>query len=178
MTIQSGEFDGGDFADAAPWWSGDQRPLDHLLQLVAPGSRLVFEFQPMARIKGQLGFLEIAPCVGIVRYADRHESITGLHFIHGDRKCLLNFDEVCALLKLLELWTSAPACSRQDQPAVKSVHFETRGGLIIESVESMWREAARISVASPVTILLSGSQLEKLLRECQRIKVFLDQFRS
>jgi hypothetical protein len=60
----------------------------------------------MARIGGTLGFLEIAPVVGVARYAERHEFITGVHFISGARKCLLDFEVFVGLLRLLEAWTS------------------------------------------------------------------------
>lgn len=177
MTIQSDESDGDDSFNAEPWCSGDGRSLDHLLRFVAPGSRLFFDFQPMARIEGQLGFLEMAPCVGIVRSTHRHESIIGMHFHHGDKKCLLTFDELNALVKLLEFWITGAKHSPNDSPSVKSVRFETRGGLVLESSESVWGEAACIRVASPVTFLLSVSQLENLLRECRRVQAFLEQFR-
>jgi len=179
MTVRDDDSDDGGFVDGTFRWSGDERPLDHLLEFIAPGSRLVYEYQSTARIGGALGFLEIAPVVGVVRYAEHHEYITGIHFISGGKKCLLDFDEFVGLLKLLEAWISPRECqSQENRPQVKSVHYETRSGLVIERVESRWGEFARVNVASPVTIMLTGSQFEQLFRECHSVKVFLDEFRG
>ena len=171
--------------DEFPGWSDDE-PLDHLLEFVAAGSRVHYDYFPMSEIKTSLGHgLQIAPVIGAVRYSDKHEFILGLRMTHIDceqriqGKCLLEFDELVAFIKLLESWLNAVYVERPtDAPRVRAFHYETQHGLVLETQPSRLGEVARLSVASLQTLMLDGANLEELLRACQSVKVFLDGYRS
>lgn len=179
MAVRDDDSDGGNFGDGAGWWSGDERPLDRLLEFVGAGSRLVYEYEPTARVGGVVNFLELAPVVGVTRYAERHEILTGVYFLSRGKKCLLDDGELTGLVKLLEVWIHG-CCPEvdEDRPRVKQMRYETRNGLIIESATWIWGGVASVYVASPVMISLSGSQLEQLLRELQRLLAFLEELRE
>ncbi|WLD14854.1 hypothetical protein [Planctellipticum variicoloris] len=179
MAVRDDDSDGGSFGDDAGWWSGDERSLDQLLEFVGPGSRLVYEYEPTARVGGVVNFLDLAPVVGVTRYAERHEILTGVHFSSRGKKCLLDFAELTGLVKFLEAWIRR--CCREvgdDRPRVKQMRYETRNGLVIESATWVWGGVASVYVASPVMTSLSGAQLEQLLRELQRVQAFLEEFRG
>lgn len=180
MAVRDDDSNESEFGDGSGWWSGDERPLDRLLHFVGPGSRLVYEYRPTVRIGGMITWFEIAPVIGVTRYADRHEILTGVHFLSRDKKCLLDYAELTGLVTLLDAWTR-PCCGEidEDRPQVKRVRYETRNGLVIESAASRWcGGVASVSVASPVMTSLSGAQLEKLLRELQRLQTFLEEVRE
>lgn len=179
MAVRDDDSDGGDFGGGAGWWSGDERPLDRLLEFVGPGSRIIYEYEPTARVGGVVNFLELAPVVGVTRYAERHEILTGVYFLSRGKKCLLDDGELTGLVKFLEAWIHG--CCREldeDRPRVKQMRYETRNGLVIESAAWVWGGVASVYVASPVMTSLSGSQLEQLLRELQRVQAFLEEFRG
>ncbi len=179
MAVRDDDSDGGSFGDGPGWWSDDQRPLDHLLEYVGPGSRLVYEYEPTARIGGVVNFLDLAPVVGVTRYAERHEILTGVYFLSRGKKCLLDSAELAGLVKLLEVWTGGCSGPKDDdRPRVKQMRYETRNGLVIESAAWVWGGVASVYVASPIMTSLSGAQLEQLLRELQRIQAFLGELRE
>jgi hypothetical protein len=177
MAVRDDDSNGYGALEGTPWDSGDGSRLEHLLKFVGIGSRLVFEFQPLARIGGNLGYFEIAPVVGMTRYADRHESICGAHIIKSGSKCLLGYDELDGLLKFLEYLTAPPVggCDPNSLP-VKRIHYETRTGFVMESVASRLGDVARVSVGSPAIVLLSRSDLEEFCSACHKLLSFLDEF--
>lgn len=139
--------------------------------------------RPFDQSKSDLGLpiaqFEIAPVVGVARFAGHHEYLTGAYFLSGTKKCLLDFDEFVGLQKLLESWTAdRECCSAKDGTVVKSARYETRNGLIIEAVASRLGEVARVSVSSPVTIMLTRSQFNEFSIACKEIKSFLEYVRG
>jgi len=179
MPIHSDDSDGPDFGDGSGWWSGDEKPLDHLLKYVGPGSRLVYEYRPTARFGGQVTWFDTAPVIGIVRYAENHEIITGVYFVSQTKRCLLNYAELTGLIRFLQTWFDKTCCpTDDDRPRVQRIRHESRNGLTVEWNDQPGPAIALISVASPVIVGLTGKELERLLRELQRLQAFLEEVRE
>jgi len=164
--------------DGTPWDFSSNSPLDDLLKFVAPGSRLVYEYETMSQIGlGLERVMGIAPVIGIVRYTDRHELIRSVRFSCDADHCLLDYEEFTALLNFLDRWLNG-VCSDHDvdRPKVSRVTYETRSGFVVQNGRRFPGAFATIRLASSVALLLSGASFEQLFRECQRVKSFLDEF--
>lgn len=132
-------------------------PLEHVLKFVVVGSRPVCEYPPM----GGLGGFEMAPVIGVVRYADHHEYACGAYFNGAELKCLLDYNEPDGLSKFRDL--TAPRDCRGDPGDLMS----SAGHKFIKRRHHFDRKGPVVAIEYP----LPGDSLSKVRR--QRIAPWL-----
>lgn len=172
--VGTGGDGGDDFRyDTGSGWRDDEPPLEHLSDFLAPGSRLVYSYRPVASIGGATGWLKLSPRVEIFRHANRATYILGMHVSAGDvsTRCFLTYDEIEALIKYLEIVVSPCDPDDHSERRIACVRYETASGFAIEQSCGFHIEVYR-------KYQLKFEEMEELLSGCRAVIDFLRLYRS
>ena len=116
-------------------------PPDNFDEFAAPGTKLFYEFTPLAKLPGRYGDqLRLSTIVGVVRTAERAEKVFAVRItmadVHGhiEGTCRLDYDELSGLISLIDSILRPDVLPRMNSldPAVALITFETREGFVLE----------------------------------------------